>query len=270
MERLTPEQMRARYTAKDRLTPDEMRAKYATALPESDRGPGPGPDGEYHRSLSDIGGQLIRGDLWSDPMGTDWAAARQQEHDNPAIANAVRAVGEGVGHDAANVGRVAAQGATFNYSDEAIAGVRSMFGEEYANALKDERSRLQEGHDAAGPVGSLLLEGAGSLALPAGPIAQAVRRLAGPGAGLLRTAGAQAAVMAPLGGMAAVGAMNDKSDPIADAGQFAKGAAVTGGLAGGLGVLLPAVASTAAATGRIAADVPRQAIEYIGNRGNTR
>ena len=61
-----------------------------------------------------------------------------------------------------NVGRTLLQGVSFGYGDEAIAGVRSAFGEPYDAALKDERQGLAE-YSAMNPYKAMGLEVAGSL-----------------------------------------------------------------------------------------------------------
>lgn len=114
-----------------------------------------------------------------------------------------------------DLGREVAQDATFNYSDEAIAGVRAALGEDYAKALQNERDELKAAQDRLGTGGRVAAEGL-SMLFPMGPVAKAVQRIAGPGAGLLKTAGASGIVMAPVGGVSAVGALDDKSDVGAD------------------------------------------------------
>jgi hypothetical protein len=68
-----------------------------------------------------------------------------------------------------DVGRSIAQGLTFNTSDEAIAGVRSLFGTPYEQAIKEEREalkRIREHHPVAAYGGEL----AGGLVMPGGAI----------------------------------------------------------------------------------------------------
>ena len=110
---------------------------------------------------------------------------------------------------ALDYGRAALQGLSFGFGDEAIAGLKSLAGQDYDQALADERARLAAVREES-PILSTGLEIAG--AIPTALI---------PGAGLARLGQAgKALVSSPVGryGLAAleggtygVGASDDKS-----------------------------------------------------------
>lgn len=120
---------------------------------------------------------------------------------------------------AMDYGRAALQGLTFGFGDEAVAGLKSLAGQDYDQALADERARLAAVREES-PILSTGLEIAG--AIPTALI---------PGAGLARLGQAgKALVSSPVGryGLAAleggtygVGASDDKS-----ASDFLGGAAL--------------------------------------------
>lgn len=139
---------------------------------------------------------------------------------------------------AKDFGRELAQDALFNYGDEAIAGVRSVLGEDYAKALEDEREQLKGAESRLG-AGSKAAALGISMMMPMGPVAKLVQRMAGTGAGVVRTAAASMIPMAGVGGVSAIGAMDDKSDPAADAQAALVGAgetALTAGMLNTVGV----------------------------------
>lgn len=158
--------------------------------------------------------------------------------------------------------RETAQDATFNYSDEAIAGVRAALGEDYAKALEDERAQLKAAEQRLGPGGRAAAEGL-SFLMPMGPVARSIQRLAGPGAGLIKTAAASALPMAGVGGVSAVGALNDRSDIGADAKAALTGAGEAALTTGALHV----VGVPAARAGRSiiegAADLASRPLEWV-------
>lgn len=66
------------------------------------------------------------------------------------------------GEYAKGLGRSAAAGLTFNFSDEALAGIRSLAGENYEEALADERRKLKAFQEQY-PIAGMATEVAGSL-----------------------------------------------------------------------------------------------------------
>lgn len=129
--------------------------------------------------------------------------------------------GSSVGHHAANIGLSALQGATFGFSDEIGAGIKSILsGKPYSEELKAQQERLAEiptGERIGGEI-------AGALATA--PLTAGLG-MAGEGAGLL----ARAARFAALGGAEGAASGAGHADP----GQRLQGAeagAVAGGLTG--------------------------------------
>lgn len=167
---------------------------------------------------------------------------------------------------AKDMGRQVAQDALFNYGDEAIAGVRSLYGEDYAKALQDEREQLKAAQGRLG-AGSRVASVGLSMMMPMGPVARGIQRLAGPGAGFLRTGAAAIAAAAPIAGTAAVGEMDDKSDLGKDAETFGKGAATGGITAGLLHTTAVPIVKGAQKVGEYVGDVVNRGRELV-NRGN--
>ena len=168
----------------------------------------------------------------------------------------------------ADFGRDFAQNATFNYSDEIIAKVRQTFGEDYASALEAERKELAAARERIGTAGQAVSLGT-SMLMPMGPIAKVVQRMAGPGAGLLRTGAASAAVMAPIGGVAGVGALDDKSDLGTDAEAFGWGAGTAAGTAGALHTVAVPVVRLGKRVAKGIGDVASRGVEFAHYRNGS-
>lgn len=159
-----------------------------------------------------------------------------------------------------------AQQATFNYSDEILAAVKSAWGEDYAKALQQERDAQRGAQERLGGADKAANTGL-SMLLPMGPIARGMQALAGTGRGFMGFIRATAPTGAVIGGASALGEMNDKSNPVEDAKTFSKGAAVGGVVAPTMAAAGGVAAKAAGAGAGLIADVANRAREVM-NVGN--
>ncbi|WKV16950.1 hypothetical protein [Microcystis phage MJing1] len=128
----------------------------------------------------------------------------------------------------------ALQGATFGFGDEMVAGIRSLFGTPYRQALAEERANVAQYRDQ-NPVLATGLEIAGSvptLLLPGVGVAGQAGRVAAAGGSRLAQA---ARTGASLG--ARQGALQGVGDAEGGVGAMAAGAAVGAGVGAGVGAL---------------------------------
>lgn len=146
------------------------------------------------------------------------------------------------GEYAKGLGRSAAAGLTFNFSDEALAGIRSLAGENYDEALADERRKLktfQEQYPIAGIAGEI----AGSVPtmfVPGLGVARGTAMAGKLGTSVIKEgakAGAKQGVISGAG--EAEGGLD--AEGMIQRGKGALGGALAGGVAGGaLSALIPA------------------------------
>lgn len=155
----------------DEDTPDDvaekrilnwMRENAATELPQEEGPPAPKParkNGRGNAVLDAIGHTLA-----ASPIFAPYAMAFPQVREMLQDPNAYRTFAQGA----------------LPFADEGIAGVRSLMGESYDDALTDERKALKEYADDYGPAAKIGTELAGGLAtipltMGAGSLAQAGR-----------------------------------------------------------------------------------------------
>src|SRR5262245_17364609 len=190
-------------------------------------------------------------------MGPE-ASAAADAYRNPGGPDSLKKfIGAGV-----DIAREVAHTATFNYSDEAIAGVRAAFGEDMATALQQEREEILARHERLGAGGRILAGGLGVL-LPGGPIARAVQWIAGRGAGLARQAFASGVVGVPVGTAAYHGAQDEKN--------LGEALIWGGGPGAVLGSAAPVLVRGAiAGANTLAVEPVRRIMEYIHSRGPNR
>ncbi len=253
------------------LTPDEFEKRYPGALI------GQSADGSTAPPISPAPGQT----LTADEFARRYPAVQMTNPEVPAptlstptpqptvargstVSNYTDADREANTQQVWDFARYFSQNATFNYSDEAIAAVRAAIGEDLAAALADEREKLAGATERLGAGDKALAIGA-SMLVPMGPIAKVIQRLAGAGAGAMKTAAASGVVMAPVGGLGAVGAMEDKSDIGSDAAEFTKGAALTGVASTGLGT----VAALVPGASKLVLEAPKRVAEWLHARGSS-
>jgi hypothetical protein len=160
--------------------------------------------------------------------------------------------------DVGRFGRAVAQGALLQYGDEAEAGVRSLFGTPYQEALADVR-RKQEEFKQKYPTGAAAGEIAGAVGTSVIPGIGALRML-GQAPGLIRAAGAGALASAPIGAIEATGDIEGPASP----GTYAREALEGGARAGGIG---GAFGGAGNVVGRVAGPWASQAAQYLSERG---
>lgn len=172
-----------------------------------------------------------------------------------AVANVKRSSYPGGGYGKlADIGRLALQGATFNWGDEATAAVRALSPNvTYKDAQREEQQKVDDARRRAGGLG-ITAELAGGIVVPgigAGKVAATGAKVAPRGAQLLK----QAAVGAGAGAGAGV---------VAGSGAATPGNRLESGLVGGgLGALFGTFLSGAVAPGA------RQVRRYFGGATRT-
>lgn len=187
------------------------------------------------------------------------ATAALKRHLEPSMSETAGKTGEPTWGDyAGGLARQAAQGLTFGFADEAEAGLRSLGGADYSEAVERIRGENQAFAEE-NPIASLAANVAGGVVpFVAGPGAALARaavaapRMLGPTGNVARSAGLGAGTGAVAGAGAAEGDLGDRAGGAAAGAAFGAGAgAVAAPAAAGVGRVLDRV------TGRNQAQGPR-------------